>query len=148
MRPLPTYAMLATVLAASAAQASDGSAVFRDNCIACHQAEARGAPGLAPALVGPHWSSLKRPQDNYILQVLSAGLVGKISVNGEPYNGGMPSFKHLPAEDVAAVANYVLALNQLSLAATPLGANDVLAARDKNWKQAQVRALRQSLVKE
>ena len=144
--PCSVLAMAASL--ATSAQASDGLGVFRENCIACHQAEGKGTPGLAPALVGPHWSSLSKAPEHYILQVLASGLVGKVVVNGEGYNGAMPSFKQLSAQDVAAVANYVLALNQVAAPVAPLVAADVSAARDKNLKGAQVRILRHSLVKD
>jgi len=149
MRTFFRSSMLCAVLSMAVnSYAADGMAVFRENCVACHQANALGALGVAPPLIGPHWSALKSPQENYILQVLSAGLLGKITVNGESFNGAMPSFKHLDAEDVAAVGNYVLSLNKLAGETPVLTAHDVMAARDKNMKPAQVRALRQTLVKE
>lgn len=136
------------LLVAVNSYAADGISVFRDNCAACHQANARGALGVAPPLIGSHWNALQNRRENYILQVLSAGLTGKITVNGESFNGAMPSFKYLDAEEVAAVVNYVLSLNKLEGETPVVTVRDVMAAREKNLKPAQVRALRQTLVKE
>ena len=133
---------------AALAHSADGMAVFRDNCAACHQADARGTPGLAPPLIGAHWSVLQNPQKNYILQVLATGLTGKLTVGTETYNGAMPMFRHLEPEEVAAVASYVLSLNAGTSDSPVLSAADVLAARAQSSKQADVRALRRSLLKE
>ena len=141
------FALCALLPVALLSHGADGAALFRDNCAACHQANAGGAPGIAPPLLGTHWSALQDPQEHYILQVLAAGLTGKITVNGEPFNGVMPSFRHLDTDDIAAVANYLLVLQTAGQAA-PVTARDVMAARDRNLKPAQVRALRHSLLKE
>jgi mono/diheme cytochrome c family protein len=149
MRNVLGLSMFCTALSVAVnSYAADGITVFRDNCAACHQANARGALGVAPPLIGSHWNALQNRQENYILQVLSAGLTGKITVNGESFNGAMPSFKYLDAEDVAAVGNYVLSLNKLEGETPVVTVRDVMAAREKNMKPAQVRALRQTLVKE
>ncbi len=139
-------AFCAALALAGFSHAGEGGAVFRDNCAACHQANAGGAPGVAPPLTGPHWGGLQDPKEHYILQVLATGLTGKITVKGELFNGVMPSFAHLEAGDIAAVANYLLALNEV---VTPvLTATDVQEARAKKMTPAQIRALRRSLLKE
>lgn len=133
---------------AALAHGADGVTVFRENCAACHQADAKGTPGVAPPLIGIHWQRLQDPQKNYILQVLAAGLTGKLTIAEQTYNGAMPMFRHLEPEDVAAVASYVLSLNSGAEPSPVLSAKDVLAARAQDPKQSEVRALRRSLLKE
>jgi len=149
MRYVCRVAILGALLSAvTSSYSADGITIFRDNCSACHQANAMGAPGIAPPLIGAHWNLLQDPKKNYILQVLASGLTGRITIGTETYNGAMPMFRHLDPDDVAAVANYVLSLNNVTPESLVLTGSDVMAARDKNYKQAEVRALRRSLLKE
>jgi mono/diheme cytochrome c family protein len=142
-------ALLGILLFASTlSHSADGMMVFKENCAACHQADASGTPGVAPPLIGAHWQKLQDPQNNYILQVLSAGLTGKLTVGEQTYNGAMPMFRHLDPEQIAAVATYVLSLNAGNVESPVLSAADVMAVRDQNGKQSEVRALRRSLLKE
>jgi glucose/arabinose dehydrogenase/mono/diheme cytochrome c family protein len=82
-----------------------GQALYAVHCAACHGPEGTGAPGLIPPLTNTEWVKAK----NRLLQVVLHGLSGRIEVNGQPYQQEMPSFKHLPDDDLAALLTYVRA---------------------------------------
>ncbi len=77
------------------------------NCQACHQANGNGLPGAFPALNKNAAKLFKGNRDYLALAVLS-GLNGEIEVDGQKYNGAMPSWKQLSDEQIAAVLNHVL----------------------------------------
>ncbi|SFF59555.1 cytochrome c oxidase subunit 2 [Fontimonas thermophila] len=68
-----------------------GEAVYKANCMACHQATGQGLPPNFPSLIGS--PVIKGPADAQIKQVL----VGK---------NLMPPFKQLSDADIAAVVTY------------------------------------------
>lgn len=92
--------------AAPAAPATaDGATVFKDQCVACHQANALGVPGQFPPLAGNRDLFLSR---DYPVRVLLFGLSGKIEVNGKTFNSAMPPLGEvLNDAQIAAVVNYV-----------------------------------------
>ncbi|MCS4502735.1 hypothetical protein KBTX_00082 [wastewater metagenome] len=96
--------------ASAPAPAADGQAVFQDNCVVCHQANARGAPGFIPPLADTLGNYLHVSGGEYYLaNVLTNGLVGRISVSGGTYDSNMPSFAgQLSHGEIAAVLDYVL----------------------------------------
>ncbi len=80
-----------------------GSEVYTQICSACHQAGGAGLPGSYPPLIDN-----PRVQDaEYVRGVINNGLQGEIVVNGETYNGVMPSFSTLADDEVDAVIFYV-----------------------------------------
>lgn len=83
----------------------DGSKVFATNCSSCHQAQGQGVPGTFPPLA-------KNPavtgDANAVIKVVKNGLTGKITVNGQTYNGMMPAWKgNLTDPEIAAVITYI-----------------------------------------
>lgn len=86
-----------------------GASLYATHCIACHQAGAQGAPGIAPPLagnIGRHGES--EAGRNYLVRVPLTGMVGTITVDGVRYNSNMPALSVLSDEDIAAVLGYVL----------------------------------------
>lgn len=81
-----------------------GKNVFNQNCAACHQPDGKGVPGAFPPLAGSDF--LKTSDTKKIIGVVKNGLTGAIKVNGEKYDGVMPSLG-LSDEDVANVLTYV-----------------------------------------
>ena len=69
-----------------------GKSLYASNCSACHKADMSGGPPEFPALVGLK-SKLSEQQ---VAALLKAG------------SGRMPSFAHLGADAIKAIANYVL----------------------------------------
>jgi mono/diheme cytochrome c family protein len=82
----------------------DGNAVFQQNCATCHGASGKGQPGYFPPLAGN--PDLFKDQVYPVLVVLN-GMTGPITVEGQSYNGSMPSFDHLSDGEIAAVVEFV-----------------------------------------
>lgn len=80
-----------------------GKQVYTVNCAACHQAAGQGIPNAFPPLAAADYfnADMKRA-----VQVVTAGLSGKVTVNGKEYNGVMPAWQ-LSDEEVANVLTYV-----------------------------------------
>jgi mono/diheme cytochrome c family protein len=95
-----------TAAAAPAAPAKvDGAMVFKDQCAACHQANAQGVAGQFPPLAGNGDLFLSR---DYPVRVVLFGLSGKITVNGKNIDSAMPAFGEVLSDaQIAAVVNYV-----------------------------------------
>lgn len=103
--------LLAFLLSAAAlpAVAADGAAVFAAHCAVCHQPGGVGLPGLAPPLAGTLGERLQVAGRGYLPRVVTHGMVGPITVQGQRYAGAMPPFAaQLPDEALAAVLNHVL----------------------------------------
>jgi len=82
-----------------------GKAVFLANCAACHQPNGTGLKGAFPPLAGADFLKGDRKK---VMSAALFGLSGPITVNGEQYNGVMPSLGHLSDADLAAALTYVL----------------------------------------
>jgi nitrite reductase (NO-forming)/hydroxylamine reductase len=81
-----------------------GEAVFNANCAACHQVDGTGLPGAFPPLAGSDFLVGNRDE---VLATALFGRQGPITVNGNEYNGVMPSMGYLTDEDLAAAITYV-----------------------------------------
>lgn len=81
-----------------------GKAVFDQYCLSCHQADGSGVPGMHPPLGTGSWVG-KDPKE--LVALLMKGLNGKVEVNGEVYNGAMPSQAQLTDQEMADVLSYV-----------------------------------------
>lgn len=80
-----------------------GRTVYESNCSGCHQSDGAGVSGLFP----PLRDNPRVADSAYVQQVLAAGLTGEIEVNGVTYNGVMPVFSSLSADEIAAVTVYI-----------------------------------------
>jgi nitrite reductase (NO-forming)/hydroxylamine reductase len=81
-----------------------GKAVYLANCAACHQPDGKGLKGAFPPLAGSDFLTGDRKQ---VMSAALFGLSGPITVNGEQYNGVMPSLGHLSDADLAAALTFV-----------------------------------------
>jgi len=139
------------------ARAADGAAVFAQNCLMCHQSGGAGLPGQFPRLAGRVSAISSRPAGRaYLIDVLTYGMVGRISVDDQAIIGLMPPFAQLSNDEVAGVLSYVQSLvdpGGLPPGGQPPGAGpavftaaEVGAGRAKTGKTAaDVRGERQSL---
>jgi len=75
--------------------AADGKALYTQNCIFCHQADAIGKPGFAPSLTNPEFLSVS--SDQFLVGTIRDGRAGT----------GMPPFSHLGREQVEAIVAYL-----------------------------------------
>jgi len=85
------------------AQLRLGAEVYGTFCVGCHQAGGAGMTGLAPPLV----DNPNIDDTAYLAGVIGNGLEGEIVVNGETYNGVMPSFSTLGADELDALVEYI-----------------------------------------
>lgn len=127
-----------------------GQKIFKERCVLCHQADAHGAAGVAPSLVGTLGSYLGSAEGKrYLAQILVSGMIGPIDTEGHKFSGLMPSFRaDLTDAEIAATINYVLGTyNGVSDAGAtiPIGPEEVAAVSAANPVATGTRALRQSL---
>lgn len=93
----------AAVEAASAGM--EGQRLFTAYCSTCHQADGAGVKGAVPPLNGSHYALADAEVP---VNILLFGLEGEIEVNGNVYNGRMPTFRHqLDDEQIAAILTHV-----------------------------------------
>ena len=120
-----TLADLAATVAAAPGGVVDGAQVFSTQCIACHQANGQGIPGVFPPLAGSEWANGK---ERLIVQILLHGIEGRIVVKGANYEGAMPNFGAKLADgEIAAVTSYVR--SQWGNSASAISAATVAAER-------------------
>lgn len=81
-----------------------GKVVYDKYCLVCHQADGSGVPGMHPPLGPGSWVG-RDPKE--LIAMMMKGLSGKIEVDGEVYNGFMPSQAHLTDQEMADVLTYI-----------------------------------------
>jgi mono/diheme cytochrome c family protein len=142
---------LALVLAIGGIAHADGSEIFTSNCVICHQANAKGVPGMYPPLAESIGGYVTIPEGRaYLVHVVSFGLTGAISVHGMTYNGVMQSWAKFKDEDVAQVLNYLLTAFNAKLIPTnfaPLTADEVKKDRITDTALGDVHKEREALMK-
>jgi mono/diheme cytochrome c family protein len=84
-------------------QLAEGQQIYSDNCSACHQPTGLGIPGSFP----PLRDNPRVADDEYVRGVVTNGLSGPIEVNGETYDGVMPSFTTLDDAQIDAVIAFL-----------------------------------------
>jgi mono/diheme cytochrome c family protein len=110
-----------------------GSAIYRDECAACHAAKGDGVPGLVPALAGS--ASVQSREPTSLLHVLLSG-TRSVGTQGAPTASAMPPFGWLLTDNqIAAVATYVR--NAWGNAAPAVDAGDVSKARTSLARQGE-----------
>ena len=114
--------------------ASAGAAVFGARCAVCHGPTAAGIPGTFPSLHDQVAAFGKTPAGrDYLVMVVTSGLMGELNVAGVHYNNVMPAQSGLSEAEVAAVLNYLASdLGKLDLAGAALSADAVKDARTRH----------------
>lgn len=87
----------------SAAELS-GKKVYKSVCLACHQADGSGVPGMHPPIIE---SKFVNGDPDKLIGIVLEGMSGKIEVDGEIYNSIMPPHAHLSNKEIADVLTYV-----------------------------------------
>lgn len=109
----------------------DGAALFAALCVACHQANGQGLPGVFPPLAGSEWV---QGRAGTAAAILLHGVTGSLSVKGVTYQGAMPAFGgQLSDEQIAAVLTHVRA--QWGNTAAPVSAQAVAQARAEHQQR-------------
>ncbi len=81
-----------------------GHLEYKKHCMACHQRDARGIPGMYPPLADNKVVSGEKVP---LINIMLNGLSGEIEVNGETYNGVMASYRNLSDKELADILNYI-----------------------------------------
>ena len=103
-----------------------GKMIYEQSCLACHQADGSGVPGLAPPLIqGTFVKGDKEPLINTILK----GMEG-VEIKGEHYANPMPAFDYLSDQEIADVLTYVR--TNFSNEEDPVTPGEVARVRKKN----------------
>lgn len=103
-----------------------GKKVYTKNCLACHQANGAGVPGLNPPLGKTDWVLGDKKR---LINVVLKGLNDAIEVNGEEYENPMPALEYLTDQEIADVLSYVR--NSFGNKASMIEAAEVKALRPK-----------------
>jgi mono/diheme cytochrome c family protein len=141
-----------TLLAASALAADEsvavGAGIFAARCAVCHGPEAAGIPGSFPSLHEQVLAFAQSPQGrDYLVMVVTTGLMGELKVAGITYRGVMPAQSGLSEAEVAGVLSYLASDRGKNPAAPGLTATDVseARARHKDASSQTTRTLRPTL---
>lgn len=81
-----------------------GKTIYTTYCLACHQADGSGVPGLNPPLIKTKWVLGEKKQ---LITILLKGMDETIEVDGEEYSNVMASHAFLKDQEIADVLNYV-----------------------------------------
>jgi len=102
------FALAAAIsISTNSAQASEGQEVYQ-LCVACHQPDGAGIPGIFPALKNRLADIMATVEGReYVTMVLIDGLVGTIEIDGQRYVGAMPS-QNLTDAQISDVIEYVV----------------------------------------
>lgn len=94
---LLAFGSMSSSFAADDALIKKGEALYQQNCVFCHQADAIGKPGFAPSLSNPEF--LATSSDKFIMSTIRDGRPGT----------GMPPFAHLGRKKTHAIVAYLRA---------------------------------------
>lgn len=81
-----------------------GEQVYKKFCLACHQVNGSGVPGMYPPLIQTSWVQGDKTR---LIGILLKGLEGKIEVNGQVYQTVMPTHQYLTDQQIADVLTYI-----------------------------------------
>ncbi len=131
---------------AAADAGAAGADVFANRCAVCHGPQAAGIPGTFPSLHEQVVAFARTPEGrDYLVMVVTTGLMGTLKVGGVGYNGVMPAQSGLSEAEVAAVLSFLASgMDKSESAAAALSAKDVTEARARHPDRAaqSTRALR------
>jgi mono/diheme cytochrome c family protein len=103
-----------------------GKKVYENTCLACHQVNGSGVPGMNPPLKKTKWVLGDKKT---LIGVVLKGLDKEIEVNDETYSNTMPSFAMLSDKEIADVLTFVR--NNFGNKASPVTEADVKKVRGK-----------------
>jgi len=126
--------LLATVLISATSPVQDGlkesmdrgKKVYENTCLACHQINGSGVPGMNPPLKKTKWVLGDKKT---IIGIVLNGFDKEIEINDETYTNVMPSFASLSDKEIADVLTYVR--NSFGNKASQITETDVKKLRGK-----------------
>ena len=128
--------LLASQMAGAADKAQDdspvsaGEAVFRANCLSCHQANGSGVPMLAPPL---QKTTYVLGSKSRLIGIVLNGFNEDAEIEGEYYSNPMPAFPQLSDQEIADVLTYIRSHFQNS--ASAVTAVEVKAERARQTEE-------------
>jgi mono/diheme cytochrome c family protein len=82
-----------------------GKAIYEQTCLACHQADGGGVPGMNPPLANSPYVQGPAPK---LIGIILNGLNDGVEIEGESYSNPMPAFTSvLKDEEIADVLTYL-----------------------------------------
>ncbi|WP_430810289.1 MULTISPECIES: c-type cytochrome [unclassified Carboxylicivirga] len=81
-----------------------GKQAYLRHCMACHQRNANGLPGMYPPLAN---NKMVSGDPSPLIDIVLNGMSGEIEVNGQKYNGVMASYRNLSDQEIADILNYL-----------------------------------------
>ncbi len=81
-----------------------GKIAYESYCLACHQGDGKGVPGMSPTLVKTKWVLGDKKK---LIDILLKGMDEEIEINGEIINNVMPAQAMLSDQEMADVLTYV-----------------------------------------
>jgi mono/diheme cytochrome c family protein len=81
-----------------------GKTVYNNNCLACHQVNGSGVPGMNPPLKKTKYVMGDKKK---LINIVLKGLDEEIVVNDETYSNVMPPVNYLSDLEIADVLTYV-----------------------------------------
>ena len=89
----------------SEARPSDaGKEVYMKYCLACHQTDGSGVPGMYPTLQKTDWVQGDKAR---LIRLILNGQQGEITVNCQVFKGIMPAHQYLSDAQIAGVLTYI-----------------------------------------
>ncbi len=102
--PVPGQAAAAAP-AATIPVGADGAKIFAVTCAACHLVTGLGTEGKIPPLAGSEWVT---GNETRLVRIVLHGLTGDVEVQGEVFNGAMPTWGGaFSDEQIASVLSFV-----------------------------------------
>lgn len=80
-----------------------GEGIYKTNCAACHQPAGQGIPNAFPPLAKSDFLNQNKVR---AIKTVTGGLQGKVTVNGQSYDGVMPAW-NLSDSEIANVLTYI-----------------------------------------
>lgn len=119
----------------------NGKQIYDSKCAACHQGGGSGIPGAFPPLKGSKWVTDKNV--DVPIQIITNGLAGEITVDGQKYNGMMPAFAaSIKPQEMAALVTYIrTSWGNTSSEVTTQDiekSNEQYQGRSKPWTEAEL----------
>jgi len=103
-----------------------GKKVYENTCLACHQANGSGVPGMNPPLKKTKWVLGDKKT---LINIVLKGLDQEIEINGETYSNSMPAVVNLNDQEIADALTYVR--NSFGNKASQVKETDVKKLREK-----------------
>lgn len=106
---------------------AEGQALYMQTCLACHQADGSGVPGMQPAL---HAGSSVMTDIDRAIEVILRGMGGAetaVPASGE-YAMVMPASAHLSDQQIANLFSYI---RQEFNGTSPISPDKIRAVRDQ-----------------